>query len=267
MFEKKVLSPLEIRSGIFRIFRKAAECIFVFCCISVHTLNAQNDFPIQPVFVYTADVAANVSGGISTGIGYLGYAVAGVEFDIGKAGWWKRGSLVLTGGCTHGCEPSAQWIGDFQMADNIEAGNHVFLQELYWHQSLGPVEVTAGMQDYCMHYTFLDAAGLYLNSSFGTNSVLLSNHALPIFPILGWGLNAQWHITDCLSWQAVVSAHFRDGFLGFAHKESSVELTYRYVLNEHCYLQPDVQYILHPSAAEQTADNALFGAVRLGVEF
>jgi len=44
--------------------------------------------------------------------------------------------------------------------------------------------------------------------------------------------------------------------------ETSVELTYRYVINEHLTLQPDIQYVISSDYIEQR-DNALVYGLRL----
>lgn len=150
---------------------------------------------------YIGDFAGTPLGGQRTGFGYLGYGVLGVTFDTEAAGWWKGGQLVLSGATTHGATPTESWMGDFQVADNIEAGNHIFFNELYFQQQLGPVTLTAGLQDFNSHYANSDASSLFLNSSFGINSILSSSFSVPIFPIFSWGLNMNWGITDWLSWQ------------------------------------------------------------------
>ena len=50
------------------------------------------------------------------------------------------------------------------------------------------------------------------------------------------------------------------------HKwETAIELNYRYLLGDHFYVSPDMQWILHPMG-EPEAKNALVGTLRLGFE-
>ncbi|MBQ5532046.1 MAG: hypothetical protein IIU04_00710, partial [Bacteroidales bacterium] len=98
--------------------------------------------PWRPVVSYIGDAAGNLSGGMERGVGYLGYAVLGVSYNGEESGRWRNGGFTLTGGWTHGCTPSESWIGDLQVADYIEAGNHLFLQECYLWQRWGNWEAT-----------------------------------------------------------------------------------------------------------------------------
>lgn len=49
--------------------------------------------------------------------------------------------------------------------------------------------------------------------------------------------------------------------------ETTFELTYKVQLNDRIYLQPDVQYVVHPAGRELPLKNATVGIVRLGLEF
>ncbi|MBU4434263.1 MAG: carbohydrate porin [Alphaproteobacteria bacterium] len=48
--------------------------------------------------------------------------------------------------------------------------------------------------------------------------------------------------------------------------ETTVELTYRYQVNDRLALQPDVQYVVHP-ASQAGLDNALIVGLRLNLTF
>lgn len=177
--------------------------ILFFAITSVYAQNNANlrSKMFNFSFSYKGDFVGVPVGGLEKGFGYLGYGVMGVSFDTEAAHWWKGGQLVVSGATTHGICPSQQWIGDFQIADNIEAGNHIFLNELYFQQNAGPVCITAGMHDFNAYYARCNAAGLFINSSFGINSILSSTFGVPIFPIFSWGMTIHWQITDWVNWQ------------------------------------------------------------------
>ena len=42
-----------------------------------------------------------------------------IGFDTEKANFWKGGELFINAANTHGGEPSASFIGDYQVASNI----------------------------------------------------------------------------------------------------------------------------------------------------
>jgi len=141
---------------------------------------------------YKGDYVSNFSGGIKTGATYLGLADLFVNFDTEKAGLWKGGSFLLHGANTHGGEPSANLIGDFQIVSNIEAGNHTFLYELWYQQTFGKFKATFGLQDLNIEFAGSDVAGLFINSSFGIHSVVADNIAIPIFPLTSHGITFCW---------------------------------------------------------------------------
>ena len=143
---------------------------------------------------YTGDFLYNV-GGIENGGGYLGYAKIGME-----AGLWKGATFNLGGGATHGIVPTETFIGDYQVANNIEAGDHAFLEYLSLQQSFGRFSVKVGLQDMNENFASIDAAGEYVNSSFGIHPALSTNMSVAIFPLTGLGaemhfdINDKWHI-------------------------------------------------------------------------
>lgn len=339
---------------------------------------------------YTGDLVSNFSGGIKTGTTYLGLANLKAGFDTEKAGWWKNGELFLNVGNTHGGEPSAKMVGDFQGVSNIEAGDLTFLYELWYRQKLRNLTLTAGLQDLNANFAVSDNGGFFVNSSFGIHSSIADNISSPIFPLTALGFTAQWDISEKFKWQAavfdgtpddyennpyntewnlsendgllcvtefqLVSSLVKDldgcykagayyhqhndtiakeqenyGFyfvadqmiyrkgirevvlfsqLGLSPKdknfnnlycglgatckgildkrpndvvgmavayagfhdrpvknETACELSYQLQINDNIYLKPDIQYIIHPAGMEEKLDNALVGALRLGVEF
>lgn len=54
-------------------------------------------------------------------------------------------------------------------------------------------------------------------------------------------------------------------FSGNKRTETAIELTYRMHIGDHTYLQPDLQYIIHPSGSQSGIPHCLAGFLRLGV--
>ncbi len=48
--------------------------------------------------------------------------------------------------------------------------------------------------------------------------------------------------------------------------ETTIELTYKLIINNNLYLQPDIQYIINPAKTGVELDNALVGIIRFGFE-
>lgn len=145
---------------------------------------------------YKGDFVTNFNGGIATGSTYLGLADLFLHFDAEKAGLWKGGEFLVHGANSHGGEPSANLIGDFQVASNIEAGNHTFLYELWLKQTIGNITATIGLQDLNAEFAGSEVASLFLNSSFGVHSVISDNILAPIFPLTSPGITFCWDVTE-----------------------------------------------------------------------
>jgi porin len=62
---------------------------------------------------------------------------------------------------------------------------------------------------------------------------------------------------------AVASEHFRGGW----KSETAIEFTYRYQINNHFFVQPDIQYIFHPAGTGEILNNSFAGNFRFGLNF
>ena len=145
---------------------------------------------------YKGDLVTNFHGGISAGTTYLGLADFFLHFDTENAGFWKGGEFVIHGSNSHGGEPTSNLIGDFQFVSNIEAGNHTFLYELWFKQTVSNVTATIGLQDLNSEFANSEVGSLFLNSSFGVHSVISDNIAAPIFPLTSPGITLCWDASE-----------------------------------------------------------------------
>ena len=185
--------------------------------ISSMSLQAQVDSlkkvsPFSASFSYVGDVVSNFDGGIKKGTTYLGLLNVRAGFDTEAAGLWKGGQLFANVGNTHGGQPSANLVGDFQGVSNIEAGNLTFLYELWYKQSIGKVDITLGLQDLNADFATSEYGGLFTNSSFGIHSSIADNISSPIFPLTALGANISWKISDTFLWESAVFDGTPDDF-------------------------------------------------------
>lgn len=351
---------------------------------------------IQLSAIYKGDLVRNFNGGIATGTTYLGLADLFINFDTEKAGLWKGGELLIHGANTHGGEPTSDLVGDFQGVSNIEAGDHTFLYELWYRQSIANFTATIGLQDLNVEFANSEVAALFLNSSFGVHSVIAGNISAPIFPVTKPGLTLSAELSERLTLKSALykgcpvdfdlnpynlnwNANYEEGLLwiseghyswtgdrnrnnvlkggffyhqhcpeteidmpeeyverdygfyavgehhlsltedegrglkifyqlgisprndnfgyfgagcsyagllsskgsdvlglaiaesmltdAYGHNETTFELTYKVQLNDQMYLQPDVQYVVHPGGTDVNLENATVGFLRLGMEF
>jgi porin len=160
--------------------------------------------PFQFEASYTGDNVNNLRGGIKSGSCYLGMANFHITFDTEKSGLWKGTQFYVNAANTHGDSPSSELLGDMQVASNIEAGNHTYLQELWVKQSLGNIEITAGLQDLNVEFATSENGSQFLNSSFGILPSISGNIPAPIFPLTSLGFTTKWNVSEKTSWLAAI---------------------------------------------------------------
>ena len=153
---------------------------------------------------YIGDFYCNATGGIKTGVGFLGMANLKVGFNTEAAGWWKGGSFFINGASTHGKSPTENFTGDFQVVSNIDAGDLIYLHELWFHQDFSKINFTIGLQDMNAQFVASENGSYYLNSSFGVPPVISDNVPVPIFPLTGLGLSASWTPSEKVTWSAAI---------------------------------------------------------------
>lgn len=160
---------------------------------STRAQSAARSEPVRLEITYTGDVFANVSGGISTGVDYLGDLSALLTVDMESALGWDGGRLFAYSLLNHGAEPSER-VGDIQVADNIEAPDTWKLYELWYQQNLfrDRLSVLAGLYDLNSEFDVIPAAGLFLNSSFGIGAEYAASgrNGPSIFPTTSLGVRA-----------------------------------------------------------------------------
>ncbi len=182
---------------------------------------------------YTGDFLYNV-GGLKNGGGYLGYAKIGMGTYL-----WQGASLYVGGGTTHGIVPTEMFIGDYQVANNIEAGDYAFMEHLSLQQSFGKLSIKIGLQDMNENFASLDAAGEYVNSSFGIHPALSSNMSVAIFPLTGLGAEIHFDIND--NWH--VQAAVYDGEIP-SFEDNRYNLNWNLNKNEGALFIGETQYLI-----------------------
>ncbi len=174
---------------------------FICLACSVYArLSDKKNNPFSFQASYFGENANNILGGIKTGSVYLGMVNLNLGFDTEKAGLWKGGWFYINTANTHGAQPSQQLIGDVQVVSNIEAGNHTYLQELWYKQQLNRFVFTLGLQDLNVEFANSEYAQTYLNSSFGILPIISNNFNASIFPLTTMGLTFDWNISKKIRW-------------------------------------------------------------------
>jgi porin len=191
---------------------KIIAFLILFMHFTAYSEEKTTENPFAFGATYTGDLVSNLHGGIKTGTNYLGMATINVGFNTESAGWWKNGEAYIKLANTHGGEPSANLIGDFQGVSNIEAGNLSWLYELWYKQTFSSFSLIAGLQDLNVNFASSEYGALFTNSSFGIHSSIADNISSPIFPLTALGVNFQWQINDDFLWEAAVFDGTPDDF-------------------------------------------------------
>jgi porin len=158
--------------------------------------------PYQLEASYISDFGRNFSGGIKKGNVFLGMANINFSFDTQKAGWWQGGSMFVKGANLHGDSPTGELVGDFQTVSNIDAGEHTYIQEWWYNQRLGTLNITVGLQDLNAEFVAVESGANFLNSSFGIPPVVSGNIPAPIFPLTAPAIVLKWEANDKITWLA-----------------------------------------------------------------
>lgn len=153
---------------------------------------------------YTGDICSNMFGGIATGTKYLGMANMKVGFDTQNAKLWNGGRFFINGAVTHGQSPTELLVGDFQTVSNIDAGDHIYIHELWYKQQFKHFEITFGLQDLNIEFAGSDNGSMFINSSFGIPSLISDNIPVPIFPLTTLGITSKIQISDQVSLSAAI---------------------------------------------------------------
>jgi porin len=229
-------------------------CLF-FClpvCLLAQSVSSDSNRIINPEISYIGEIMNNLTGGIKTGTGYLGMANIQISFSTKAAHMWKGGEFFVNIANTHGDEPSAKYLGDLQMASNIEAGDHVYLQEIWYRQSWKSGEITAGLMDLNIDFVSTSSGGLYLNSSFGVLPTVSGNIPAPIFPLTSLGISVKWKPIEKYT---LLSAWFDGGATNFS--ENPHNLNWDMGAGEGILLFNEIQ--------RETAFGILPGTYKLGL--
>ncbi len=197
---------LQIKLSI--MLKKLGIFLIIYCAFQPSYGQTDSISPKENPFSfeasYVGDVYYNAVGGLKQGCGYMGMANLKMGFDTEKARWWKGGSFFINGASIHGKSLTENYLGDLQVASNIDAGTYVYMHELWYRQDFKKVSFTVGLQDLNAEFLTSDNAIEFINSSFGVIPVVSGNIPVPIFPLTGLGISGRWNINDQFTWQTAV---------------------------------------------------------------
>ena len=166
--------------------------------------------------IFTSDFVTNHTGGlkeagsdIDTHISYLANIDLCADLDTEKAGLWKDGIFHVHAFNHHGANPSEDYIGDLQVADNFESEKGTKLYELWYKHSFDlygtDLSLLFGQHDLNSEFNISEYGSLFLHSSFGFNNEISNNIPVANFPIAALGFRVKWEPTESLYFMAEIS--------------------------------------------------------------
>jgi len=166
--------------------------------------------------VFVGDFVTNHSGGlkkagsdIDTHISYLSNTDLIVELDTEKAGIWNSGTFHAHFFNHHGAKPSGDYIGDLQVADNLETNKVTKLYELWYEHSFDlygtDLSLLIGQHDLNSEFNITEYGLLFIHSSFGIQPEISNNIPVSNFPVAALGFRIKWEPTDNLYFMAEIS--------------------------------------------------------------
>ncbi len=197
---------MRIRSVTLR-----AGIVGLLCCATPVVAQTFTDSATLEV-VYTADLAANVSGGLTRDVVYMDNVDVTLSMD-GAALGWDGTTLFLYGLGNQGGSIS-ELVGDVQGVSNIEAPTSWRLYEAWVEQLLFShrLSLLAGLYDLSSEFDVIHTASVFLHSSPGTGPDLSQSgqNGPSIFPVTSLGGRLRLSVNERL----VVKAALLDGVPG-----------------------------------------------------
>ncbi len=130
-------------------------------------------------------------GAIKSGVAYDQLIHADAILHTKPMGFWSGGRLLISAIQISSGQPSANDIGDLQVASNISAKPALRIYELSYTQDFAHKFVlSAGFIDLNKFFVKADHASVLLNSSFGIEPDISANVPVSIFPKPGLGISA-----------------------------------------------------------------------------
>jgi len=139
---------------------------------------------IRPYATGTVDYFSVLDGGLRSGDSVMGLLEIGVEADLG----WKDTTLTLSAFSGHGTDFTARFAGDAGVVSNIYSPYDFNIFHIALQKNFGESFLKLGQIAVDDDFMGSDAAGLFINSTFGPLNTQSLNTAAPIFPLAAPGI-------------------------------------------------------------------------------
>lgn len=106
---------------------------------------------------------------------------------------WEKGRFHFQGLFNYG-DPLSQWMGDVQVANNMEAPKGYKTYELWYEQEWDKLLLRIGQQEINNRFAWTENGLLFINSSFGIGPEFTLNIPVSTFPFTGLGITFVYNI-------------------------------------------------------------------------
>jgi porin len=195
---------------------------------------------------YTFDFAANVKGGVDQGGVFLGNVDLNFDFNTEALNLWNRGHFFMYVLNNHGNSLSAL-MGDFQVANNIEAEAHTRLYEIWYEHRFDFWSVLVGQHDLNSVFAVSEIGTFFINSSFGIQPDLSANFPASIFPLATLGTVISWKLTK----NTTLKHAIYDGDPG-SESDNPNSLKWRISKNEGALLINEIQHVVKNDSLQKS---------------
>ena len=153
--------------------------------------------------------------------------------------WWKNGMFSMYLLNTYGDNPTTDYVGDYQMFDNIESfpdtNNHIhlgngqlnyrtFIYSLYYQHFFKKARLLVGQYDLNFDFAFSNIGLNFLNSSFGLQPTIAYNvPSFSTFPFTNLTARFEYNFDTGVSWRAAVAQGVGGNHLTNPHSIEYVE--------------------------------------------
>ena len=174
------------------------------------------DYGISYDAVYIQDFISNHGGGMKRAgadidgiMESMSHVYLTMELDTEAAGLWKNGTLFSSAFYHDGANPTTDFIGDLQIAENYMADDGFKIYELWYEHSFDlfgtELSLLAGLHDLNGEFSVTEYGLLFVQSSFGFNNEISNNIAVANYPVAALGFRAKWDIADNFFYRGEIS--------------------------------------------------------------
>ncbi|HFU76990.1 MAG TPA: hypothetical protein ENK68_00610 [Epsilonproteobacteria bacterium] len=169
---------------------KSIKVIIFLIAITINTLGSPTKYHSDKTVIMT-EIECN-SNGIKKACNTNAYLYNDFQADGAYVGLSEALKFEVSLAAIYSRGASANYIGDFQVASNIDASTDLLIYTGtvgYEFTGLHNLNATAGLIDLNSIYDVTDSSGYLINSSFGISAALSANGAFSIYPKPGYALN------------------------------------------------------------------------------